>query len=594
VKREGTPRERLAWLLVFAAVLALAYTEFTDGDLGFHLATGREILSRGRIPDTNVLSYTNPTYPWHLHQWLPGVLFEWLWQRHGTGALQALKVLLVFAIWLVAYATARVMGASREAAALATLWAASAAAFRFELRPYLFTHLALALELWCCAHYLRACEQDAHAGMRKAWGGAVLVPALACHLHAGVIDSWLVLLALSCTALAEPVRARVLAVPSLAPNTPRHAGRLAGALAASVALAALGLELYHPIGARILLFPFDMGSDSYLAEHLVEFRTPLRFPFQALAAYWGLVGSVLTLLLVRRRSLHLFWPALCLGFLLLSLKHVRLVFGFALVVTPVLALGLEPLLSRLRPALRLGLLAALCAAALVFRYQQAAPGSALSVRTFPPYLFRYLEVNALHGPDYVSDAWAAPLLGRAYPARKAFFDNRFEAYPRRFFLDVYQHIRYGLSGWDKLLDRYGVELVLMRYTTPGEATLQHGKPNLRQRITQDPRWSLVTFDDLGMLVLRQGGSNAAHARAFALPYVDPDSLRFWAAPRLSLPGLRRELSRGNTSTRLLLLAAQAELDAGNQTEAKRLLSRAAERPDSEELFARLQGNRAAR
>jgi hypothetical protein len=300
------------------------------------------------------------------------------------------------------------------------------------------------------------------------------------------------------------------------------------------------------------------------------------------------VASVLTVLFVQRRTLHLFWPALSLGFLLLSLKHVRLVFGFAIVASPVLALGLEPLLQRLRPALQACLVVALCAAAVVFRYQQAAPGTGFSQRTFPPYLFQYLERHALHGPDYVSDAWAAPLLGRAYPARKAFFDNRFEAYPRSFFLDVYQHIRYGLPHWDDLLDRYGVELVLMRYTSAGESALQHGKPNLRQHITRDPRWSLVTFDDLGMLVLRREGANARHAEAFAVPYLDPDSLTFLAPPKLALPGLRRELARGNDATRVLLLTGYAELDAGHPAEARRLLLRAAQRPGAQELFERIE------
>jgi hypothetical protein len=133
-------------------------------------------------------------------------------------------------------------------------------------------------------------------------------------------------------------------------------------------------------------------------------------------------------------------------------------------------------------------------------------------------------------------------------------------------------------------------MVLLRYTTPGEAQLQQQKPNLRQLITRDPRWSLVTFDDLGMLLVRRAGPNAEHAAAFDLPYVEPDGLGFLASPRHALTGLRRELGRGNSALRVLLLAVCAERDAGNDVEAKRLLARAASYPEAPVLLARIQRN----
>jgi hypothetical protein len=579
--------ELAAVLLVASVTLALSFTELMDGDLGFHLATGREVLSHGRIPATNVLSYTNPTHPWHLHQWLPGVVFELIARSAGLPGLQALKMLLVSTTWLVVYAGARALGARPTAAALGTLLGASAAAFRFELRPYLFTHLALAGTLTCAAVFLRGLQTGGFPTARRGLLGAALIPVLACHFHAGVIDSWLVLLALTFALAAQPAWARLMGSTLLAPDPLRGALWAAAALLGSVGLAALSLSLYHPVGARILLVPFDMGSDAYLAEHLVEFRTPTSFDWFALAPYWFLVGAALACMALGRRALHAFWPLATCGFLLLSLKHVRLVFGFAIVSSPVVALGLEQLLGTARRQVRALALVGIAAASLLHRYQIAAPGTALAARTFPPYLFDYLEKHRLDGPDYVSDAWAAPLLGRAYPRRKAFFDNRFEAYPRAFFLDVYQHIRYGKPGWDALLDRYGVQLVLMRFTTPGEARLQHYRPNLRQLLARDPRWALVTFDDLGALYVRRDGVNAQHARDFSLPHVEPDSMAFLQAPRLCVAPLRREIARGNRATRLLLLAAQAEREAGNDAAARSLVH-SLRSPEAPALLRRMQ------
>jgi hypothetical protein len=451
----------------------------------------------------------------------------------------------------------------------------------------LFTHLALAGTLTCAAIFLRGLQTRALPTARRGLLGAALIPVFACHFHAGVIDSWLVLLALTLALAAQPAWARLTGSTLLAPDALRGALWAATACVVSVGLAALSLSLYHPVGARILLVPFDMGTDAYLAEHLVEFRTPTSFEWFALAPYWLLAGAALTCVALERRVLHAFWPLATCGFLLLSLKHVRLVFGFAIVASPVVALGLERLLGAARHPIRALALAGLAAASLLHRYQVATPGTALAARTFPPYLFDYLEKHRLDGPDYVSDAWAAPLLGRAYPRRKAFFDNRFEAYPRAFFLDVYQHIRYGKPGWDALLDRYGVELVLMRFTTEGEARLQRYRPNLRQLLARDPRWALVTFDDLGALYVRRDGVNAQHARDFALPHVEPDSMAFLESPRLCVAPLRREIARGNRATRLLLLAAQAERAAGNEA-AARTLVHSLQSPEAPALLRRMQ------
>jgi hypothetical protein len=575
--------------LVAAVAAALAWTEFADGDLGVHLATGREVLQSGRIPATNVLSFTHPEQPWDLHQWLPGVLFELIQRAQGLLGLQLLRAALVSATWLAVFAAARLLGASALAAALGTVLGAAASAFRFELRPYLFTHLALAATLAFAAGFLRARARDDVRAARRALVGAALVPVAACHFHAGVVDSWLLMLALAAGTALEPLRARLLPSPPQPPAGLRAAAAPALALGASVVLAALSLALYHPIGARILLFPFAMGSNAYLAEHLVEFRPPWRFPVAMLLPYWALLALAFALAAAQARRLHLFWAIALAGFALLSLKHVRLCFGFAIVAAPIVAAGIGPWLARARGLLRAALLVAVIAGALLHRGERARFGVGLAQWTFPP-LFDYVQRHDLAGEAFVSDAWAGPWLGRFYPRRRAFFDNRLEAYPPEFVRDVYQRIRYGRPGWDTLLDRHRVEVVLLRYTTPGEARLQGGAPNLRQRIVRDPRWTLVTFDDDGMLCVRTAGSNAAHARAFALPFVDPDGLRFLAAPRTAAVALRREIERGNRSARVRLFAALAALDAGDGASVQPWLEQAAGAPDAAAMFRQLQRN----
>ena len=101
-----------------------------------------------------MLSFGEPAHAWLLHQWLPAVLFEWLWQRGGIIALTVLKMLVVSATWACVYASARWLGASIGCAVCACLFAACASAFRFEIRPEIFTHLTLALTLLSIAWYV--------------------------------------------------------------------------------------------------------------------------------------------------------------------------------------------------------------------------------------------------------------------------------------------------------------------------------------------------------------------------------------------------------------------------------------------------------
>ncbi len=144
----------IAMAAVAIGAFLLAFTRITDPDLGFHLATGRAVLELGRIPATNVLSFTEPDHPWILHEWLPAVLFELAWSKAGPAGVLTLKLVVVVATWPLVLLTARRLGASPIAGGVATLLGAGAAAIRFAERPQIFSNLALAgctLLLACAA-----------------------------------------------------------------------------------------------------------------------------------------------------------------------------------------------------------------------------------------------------------------------------------------------------------------------------------------------------------------------------------------------------------------------------------------------------------
>ncbi|MFI5300424.1 MAG: hypothetical protein ACHREM_20235, partial [Polyangiales bacterium] len=325
-------------------------------------------------------------------------------------------------------------------------------------------------------------------------------------------------------------------------------------------------------------------------EHLVEFRPPWQFPFRTLAPFWAFFIVSVAFVVAGLRRTHVSLALLFFALAALSLRHVRVVYDFAVLAAPVATLAARAIVDRFEgPSLRAALVAIttlVAVASPVDHWSRHPRGLGYDDHVFPRALFDVVRADALRGPAYVSDGWAGPVLGEFYPAELAFYDPRLEAYDPAFVRDVYQRIRYGEPGWSQLLDRYGVQLALLKYTSPREREFQGGRDNLRQLLARSPSWALVAFDDDGELFVRRDGTNAAVADAHAIPAVDPDRRALLARPRVAWPGLAKSLEAGPRSKLSLLLGAVAAADAGELGRARDLLDEARSRgAASDELAA---------
>jgi len=556
---------RVALALAIAFVVLLCIGPVVDPDLGFHLATGRAILAAGAIPATNVLSFAAPNAIAVNQQWLPAVLLELAFTHGGPAAVVAIRVFVVALTFIVIAATARALGARPVDVLVAIVLGASAAAFRFLDRPLLFSNLTNALTVLGLVW--------ASSGRRRAGLGLVGVATIAGpQLHAGAIFGPLAVLAW-CGAEALPAAAFVRLRLPFAPRATSLRDALAPAVIAvlGLALALALLWTYHPHPWRVLAVPFQMSGDRYLHAHLVEYRVPWQQPLALLAPYWLFLAALSALLLIAlapaapaapeapdRATAASDAPAPPLGMLAVaalgiaaSLAYARFVDLAVLFATPLVAL----LLSRLpgRTLIR-RLVIGLGALAFVVRLAVVPPSAPiLSPLTWPLALDGFLRREHLVGPAFVQDGWAGPFLALHYPVERVFFHPAFDAYPPTFYRDVYQRTRDGEPGWDRTLEHYGVQLVLMKFTSPHERERQHGRPNLRQHLAASPSWALVAFDDFGLLVVRRDGTNATAARALAIDGVDPDGLAFGAPlvdVRAALDAFAR---RGLPSARLSYL-----------------------------------------
>lgn len=246
----------------------------------------------------------------------------------------------------------------------------------------------MALVLLAIAAVLQ--EPDARR-RRRHLAGAVAVAVVASHLHAGAVNAYLFLLVAAAGVALEALRARLLRTSPAGAAGRGVALELVGATLVALAISAATLALYNPHGVRVLTVPFLMANDAYQAQHLVEFRPPTRFPVNLLGSYWLLVAVTVGLVVAQIRHVHLAWLLLFAMTLVLSLRHVRLAYDFALVAVVVSAATLASTTGEAPPRLSAAVLLVACVAGPMHHWSRVPRGLGWAEGTRPTALFDVLR-----------------------------------------------------------------------------------------------------------------------------------------------------------------------------------------------------------
>lgn len=533
------PKARKAFDIFLALAVPLlpallGFFKIINADIGFHVATGRAISNLGRIPVTNVLSFAQGDQPWVLHQWLPAWLFFKVEMLAGTGALVYLKCVVIYATFLLLWLALTRRTRSRWIALLFFTLAAAASASRFYVRPFIFSMTALTLFLYLSARW----EEE-----KRPLFLYLMIPACALFagLHAGIIYTLLAFTALTVATGAAALARRRAGSQEVAADK-LEARTVALSFGGALLTCVLVVSIESPWGLESLTLPFKFSSNTYFHQHLAEFR-PLPLNLSVHPFTWALLIAAPVLCALhlwrRRRGLPdeqgrlrqmLFEVFLLLGFGYLVLKHQRIVYAFALVAAFAGVRWLDVLVRTIgNPRLVTALLAttaiATGGAAIATQFTHARFGAGVDDRFYPAGALDFVEKHDLPGEAYVSDAWGGHWLWRFYPERKVFYDNRLEAYSFDFYRTVYQAIRYGEEGWQEKLDEHGINLLLLKYSTPREREFQEWKPNIRDLAFASPQWRLVYWDDIGQMFVRRGSIGDACHECPDLIHFNPDTLQ---------------------------------------------------------------------
>jgi hypothetical protein len=509
--------------------------------IGWHTASGRWMLEHRQVIRGDPFSFTATGTEWVDHEWLFQVLIAALDALGGAPALIVFRCLLGAGLAVMLLATGLRSRLAPPVALLLAVLCIYGAQIRFFIRPELCT---LVMVLLAVTTYLERHRQESGWWLLRL--GLIVVFGINLHGAALVIP---VLLGALWTA---EVGSYLLGRCEL--STLRS-----GAAGVAVALVT---PMINPFGWKLYAVPIKIT-------HLVgqphipnpEWISP--GPLDLPSLYLALVLSLLVLVLKGRDPVR--WMLL-LATAALALRYVRNVGLFyvllPLVLAPALArwqsLSAEgPLGDRGNRRQAAQAVACLVAALLAVGFFVAPHhqlGLSFSQQSYPIRACDFAEqAGLLDVPLYNDVNFGGYLIGRYFPSRQVFLDDRNEIHEPllREIYSIFQ--RSDLAAWKQMLFRYGIETALVRYHQPIRVItpdgVDHGWRGFSVLWFPPSQWALVYWDDVAMVLVNRETAPAELLERYEYRLIRPDDL----------DSLLRRLEQGRLDRRRLALETYRKL-----------------------------------
>ncbi len=475
---------------VLIVIAALFVGAVQDPDFWWHIRIGRWMVENGRLPSTDIFTYTVPNHVWTDHEYFTEILMWLIYSSTGAIGIGIFFGLITYAGFYLMYRQVRrepfVMvgvGLALGAVAGAPIWGPRAQMITFALT---------CLELYWLQGYL--------SGRSRALQLIPLLMALWANLHGGWVIGFVWL---GVAFMAE------LIGWAWNPSNPAHRAhvRFLALITAASAVAVLAT----PHGFSLYLYPFQTVASAAQEKLIVEwfspdFHQPFLRPFE-LMVFLLIVGFAL-----RRPSLY--DVLLSLVALALALQSVRNVALFVAATTPVLIRSYSEYWKEISAArgwkLRLptrrifALITALALlvvtlATTVHIVNEISPShqKSLTASNYPEGAADWLAAHPEVGTKmYNQYGWGGYLDYRLYPQpnRRVFIFGE-AALMGDDLLNDYEDIQTLRSNWRTLLDKYGVDYVVYNR---GEA--------LANVLVTDPGWKIVYQDSVAVIYVRATGT----------------------------------------------------------------------------------------
>jgi hypothetical protein len=492
---------RLAALIFFIGLFAMAARAAVDSDTFWHLRAGTWMLDNGRLLNFDVFSHTRAGAEWINHSWLSEIPMAILYRLFGFGGLNLATALIVWLTFFVVYHSGS--GGSYLRAFVIVL-AATASAVYWSARPQIISMLFTALFGYILISYRQR-------GINRLW----LLPLLMLswvNLHGGFAIGFILL---GVTFVGELIhwviawaatRGRATAQGWAHTQVRPYGWVWLGAIGALCVIAVL----FNPYGPQMLLYPFRTVSIGVLQNYIQEWQSP---NFHAREAQVFIVLWLATFAAIGFSRLRLSATDFLLfaAFSALALLAARNIAVFAVVAAPMLMRHADAALAELQarfPKLKiagsettpprrwrilnwilLGVVVAAAAVKIALPLNRATTLSAIAA-TSPVGAANYLQQSPTPGPMFNSYNFGGYLVWALYPDLPVYVDGRTDLYDDEF-LTEYLNVYTTGPGWEKTLAERNIKLVVTEMASP-----------LARALLKTPGWSARYSDPLAIVFVK--------------------------------------------------------------------------------------------
>lgn len=473
-------------ILLFLGLFFMTLRPISDPDFWWHLRTGQLIAQDHLIPHQDPFSFTKLGEPWVAHEWLSELILYALFKFGGFGLLIFIFSLLITGSFVIAYFRCP-QDSKPYIAGFTLLLGALATAPAWGVRPQMLSLLLTSIFLFLLDRY--------HKTRRTKWLIPIpIITLLWVNLHAGYFLGLAIVGIYIAGDLIEFIIAKVQKT-KIPENSYLH-----GVLVLCVVFfISILTTIINPNGIHILLYPFQTLTSQAMQQFIYEWFSPDFHLLEWQPLVWFLLVLIGAGMLGKKPLaptkliLTLFFGYAALH----SMRHVPL---FIIVTFPILAEMMDNLVKvRTRQTASVGFLKwvfpliPLIALLLTeFRFVQVVKEQTeTEIGTFPKNALDWISNNRPEGALFNSYNWGGYIIWRQYPDYLVFIDGRADVYGDKF-IYTYQDIYHGEPGWEKSLDDFAINLVLVE----PDSVLAAG---LRQSST----WKIIFEDHVSTLFSRK-------------------------------------------------------------------------------------------
>ncbi|MGE0104055.1 MAG: hypothetical protein AB7H86_12595 [Blastocatellales bacterium] len=492
-------------LLVLYLLVVSSWRFLLDSDTGWHIRTGEMILAERAVPRVDPFSHTMAGRPWFAWEWLTDVLMALLHGWRGLAGVVGGAILTLLAAYAALYQLTLRRGSDPLIACVLTVFGALCGIVHWLARPHL---LSIVLMIGWYALF----ERYRRTRTRAIFLTPILI-ALWANLHGAFVSTFVVT---AVYAIGESIEFALR----------REWSRVKPVLATyfSVGLLSVLAAMATPYGYRLYGHLWRYLTDRELLASIQEFQSPnFHSTDGKLIEILLVLGAIAAANALRKgrvveTGLLLLWGHMTLQ----SERHVTLAVVF---LVPIIGEQISSLVSELidrysigteTPARALraargwyrGTLAInrqltgafVYAAVIIFvivltgsRWADRLLSPRFNPRRFPVAAVEFVKKNMPDGRMYSHDQFGGFLIYSLYPRTRVFVDGRSDFYRQGTVLDDMDSIAFVKPRWQELLDRHGIEWMILRNREP-----------LALIAIMSGKWVSIYDDQVAQILVRKG------------------------------------------------------------------------------------------